>query len=90
MGGYLNQDFDLSYDSDDEAIRHFAATQSAADVKQAVEELDRLLAGPPTGLLERFKEEVSRWDFIIGESDEEARVWLLKARGLLADASGGA
>lgn len=87
MGGYLNQDFDLCYDNDDDAIRDYATTQRVSDVKQAVEELDRLLAGPPEGLLERFKDEVSRWDFIIGETDDEARAWLLKARRLLTDAS---
>lgn len=56
-------------------------------MSQVVEELDQLLAGPPTGLLERFKDEVSRWDFIIGETDSVARTWLLKARRLLTDAS---
>ncbi len=90
MEGYLHQDFDFSYDSDDDAIRDFAITQSKADVRQAVDELDRLLAEPPTGLLERFKNDVSRWDFIIGETDDEARGWLLKTRGLLVEGFRGA
>ena len=83
MGGYLHQDFDLSYESDDAAISDYAATHRADEVSQAVEEIDQLLAGPATGLLERFKDEVSRWDFIIGETDDEARAWLLKARRIL-------
>ena len=87
MGGYLHQNFDLSYDSDDDAVRDYAVTHSDADVRQAVEELERLLAGPPTGLLERFKNDVSRWDFIIGETDDEARAWLLKTRSILVGAS---
>ena len=87
MGGYLNQDFDLVYDSDEDAIRDYAVTNNPAEVAQAVDELDRLLAGPPTGLLERFKDKVSRWDFIIGEDDEEARAWLLKARRCLSESA---
>ncbi len=89
MGAYLNQDFDYSYEDDDVALLDYARTQPPAYVREAAEELDRLLTGPPTGLLERFKDEVSRWDFIIGENDDEARAWLVKARSVLIDAVGG-
>ena len=54
----------------------YAASHSEAEVSQAVEELNRLLDGPPTGLPKRFKDEVSRWEFIIGETDDVALTWL--------------
>jgi hypothetical protein len=85
MGAYFHQDFDLLYDSDNEAIVDYAATHSREDVRQAVEEIDELLDDLADGLLKRFQNDVSRWDFIIGANDDEARIWLLKARRLLAD-----
>lgn len=86
MGGYLHQDFDLCYEDDDAAIRDYAQTQTVERVWLTVAEVDRLLAGPSMGLLARFHADVSRWDYNIGDTDDEARAWLLKARGLLADA----
>ena len=86
MGGYLHQDYDLEYEDDDAAIRDYAATHGEPELRQTVEEFDQLLATPEAGLLRRFEDGVGDLDYIVGETDSEARAWLLKAQAIISGA----
>ena len=84
MGTYLNQDWDDLYANEAEAILDFARTSWAGDLRETIAEIDAMLAGPVDGLLERYARQTGPWDLRIGETDAEARAWLLDARALMA------
>jgi hypothetical protein len=84
LGGYLHQDFDLEYDSPDEALRDAADSQGHDQIAGAIREIDHLLASDIgendlMRLVERltagYSPQLEGWD---------ARGWLRHARELLA------
>jgi hypothetical protein len=84
LGGYLNQDFDLDYDSPDAALRAAAEEQGYEQITGAIREIDDLIAGEMRDdhlmrVVERltagYSPELEGWS---------ARDWLRHARELLA------
>lgn len=87
MSSYFHQDYDLMGDSDAEILADFARTHSADEVRRAVAEIDRIMATPVEGLLQRYAEQTGPWDMAIGVDDISALEWLVMARGILAGAA---
>lgn len=86
MSSYFHQDYDLMGDSDNEILIAFVQTHSPEVIRQAVAEIDHVLATPPEGLLKRYAQATGEMNMIIGDNDESAREWLVAARRVFEDA----
>ena len=80
MNSWLNQDYDLAGDSDEERLRNYAGTGQRELVEAVIVEIDRFLALPTAGLLARYRAETGEWNMLIGNTDEDARSWLQQAK----------
>lgn len=83
MGAYFNQDYDVHGDSDEDILKDYSKGHWPAENEDTVRELERLLATPLDGLLERFKDATGHDNMIIGESDTEAFEWLCNSLAVL-------
>ena len=79
LGGYFHQDWDIVHETVVQAIADYVRTNWRDEVEQAIEEIDQYLCEHPTGLLAALEAEFEPM-IIVGENDDEARAWLVRAR----------
>ena len=84
MNTWLNQDYDIHGDTDEERLLAYALGGQPTLVQPMIDEIDRFLRFPVSGLLDRYRRETGQWNMLIGETDEQARDWLVRARETFA------
>jgi hypothetical protein len=79
VNAYFHQDWDLDHGTETEVIADYIRTTWRDDVEQTIAQIDQYMRDHPTGLLATFDAEFEPM-IIIGENDDEARAWLIRAR----------
>lgn len=86
MSTWLNQDYDIHGDTDEQRIYAYTSISDVQLLREIIREIEQLLALPTPGLLALYRAKTGMWNMMIGETDDDARRWLVRAHAVFETA----